>query len=38
MTDADYVLASLIWTVYGFTMGFGLGFLARLVWTTLNRR
>lgn len=38
MTDAEYVLTSLVWAMYGLTLGFCLGLIARLIWHPSNRK
>lgn len=38
MMDAAYVMASLVWAVYGLTLGLCLGFIARLMWTIFDRK
>lgn len=36
--DAMYVLASLLWALYGLVTGFGVGLLARMVWAEFKRK
>lgn len=36
MTDAAYVLASLMWAAYGLVLGLSLGYIARQLW--INQR
>lgn len=38
MTDANYVLVSFAWAVYGLVAGFGLGTFARVLWADLMRK
>lgn len=38
MTVSSYVIASLLWAVYGLVIGFGTGSIARLMWTNSNRK
>lgn len=38
MTDVEYVMTSLVWAVYGLALGFGLGYIARLMWISHDRK